>query len=252
MGNISDIILYSWKPALLVVIVFTVAYGLRFLSYHLVKRMSRTHASYVASVLQFAMIVGGLYGVAKLYEIDPILIISVIAIATAGISLHAGQIIEASIAGAVILLDGKIAVGDQVTVSDISGLVVEIGFSSVTIQSNTRGLISIPSSKIVGDIIINHTRLPAIEQSLSYIFFDSHDNNLAISIIKSELVSQGLADGSKVFHDWVNGSQTYAVVFRTQEYAKRREIASKLSLALTEAFERQKFPVGSVTFMREI
>lgn len=242
----------SWRPSLLVVAVFVAAYGLRFFSYHTVRRFSRTHASYVASVLQFATVVGGLYGVAKLYEIDPILILSVIAIATAGISLHAGQIIEASIAGAVILLDGKIAVGDQVTVSDISGLVVEIGFSSVTIQSNTRGLISIPSSKIVGDVIINHTRLPAIEQSLSFVFYDTHDNQRAIKLVKEVLAAQGLADGGKILHDWQSGSQVYAVVFRTADYSKRREIASNLSLALTRAFELESFPVGSVTFTRAI
>lgn len=236
----------------MVVAVFVAAYGLRFFSYHTVRRFSRTHASYVASVLQFATVVGGLYGVAKLYEIDPILILSVIAIATAGISLHAGQIIEASIAGAVILLDGKIAVGDQVTVSDISGLVVEIGFSSVTIQSNTRGLISIPSSKIVGDVIINHTRLPAIEQSLSFVFYDTHDNQRAIKLVKEVLAAQGLADGGKILHDWQSGSQVYAVVFRTADYSKRREIASNLSLALTRAFELESFPVGSVTFTRAI
>lgn len=247
-----NFITYAWKPFLLVIVVLAAAYGLRFLSYHLIRRANRTYASYGASALQFAAVVGGLYAVAKIYDVDPTLIIATIAIVTAGISLHAGQIIEASIAGAVILADGKIAVGEQVTVADTSGVVVDIGFSSVTIQSNTRGLVSIPSSKIVGDIIVNHTRLQLLEQSLSFIFYDTNDNSQVISVVNDVLSGQGLADGSKILHDWVDGSQVYAVVFKTQDYAKRREIASKLSLALTEAFEDERFPVGSVTFTKAI
>lgn len=236
----------------LIIAVLVIGWLSRFISYHTLRRLNQSSASYVSTVLQFGVTLVGLYYVMQYYEFNPGIILAAIAIVTAGVSLHAGQIIESSIAGAVLLLSGHISTGEHVTVADITGQIVNIGFSSVTVQSNSRGLVTIPSSKIVGDIIVNHTRLPAIEMSLTFVFHDTHDNALAIKVIKDVLSAQKLNEGSKVLHAWVDGSQTYAVVFKVADYQKRREISSTLSLALTYALEREHFPLGSVMFTKAI
>jgi small-conductance mechanosensitive channel len=207
----------------------------------------------VAAALQFAAVVGGLYGVARVYEIDPTVVLACIAIVTAGISLHAGQIIEASIAGAVLLASGRISVGEQVTVAGgISGIVTEIGFSDVLLDSNTEGRVSVPSSKIVGDVVINHSRLPAIDMSIEFPFHNEHSSSEAIGIISEVLKSSDLSAGSKILHQWVGGSETYSVVVKVGDYSKRRQIMSALSERITRELFKAGLPLGSVSYVKSI
>lgn len=241
----------SWLPATLTVAVFVVAWVIRFFTYHAARRLSRTHAAYVASALQFGIVVGGLYGIAVYLKINPTTVLAVVAIVTAGIALAAENAIANMIAGAVILASAKFAVGEQVTIAGTTGQVESIGFANVTIASNTRGLVTIPNVAIVGDSLINHSRLPAIEISMVLPFFDTHDRRRADALIRQVLFAHKLDAGCKVLHDWTPGGEAWAVVVKVADYSKRRETMSKLSVALTEELQREGFPLGVVTFYKE-
>ena len=241
----------GWQPAALTVAVFLVAWVVRFLVYHSTRRLLRTQAAYVASAIQFGIIVGGLYGTAIYFEINPTTILAVVAIATAGIALAAENAIANMIAGAVILASGKFAVGEYVTVAGTTGQVESIGFANVTVSSNTRGLVTIPNVAIVGDSLINHSRLPAIEMSLVLPFFNSHDRKQVGILIRKVLFDLKLDTGCKVLHDWTAGGETWIIVVKVAEYKTRRETMSKLSVALTNALQGEGFPLGAVTFYKE-
>lgn len=241
----------SWLPASLTVAVFLVAYIVRFIVYHLVRRVSRTHAAYVSAAIQFGMIIGGLYGLSVYLEINPTTVLAVVAIVTAGVALAAENAIANMIAGAVILASAKFSVGEQVTVAGTTGQVESIGFANVTIASNTRGLVTIPNVAIVGDSLVNHSRLPAIEMAIALPFFDTHDRRRADALIRQVLFAHKLDSGCKVLHDWTPGGETWGVVVKVQDYNKRRETMSKLSVAITEALQGEGFPLGAVTFYRE-
>lgn len=252
MQTVFTFLQNSWVPAALAIAVFLVAYIVRFIAYHLLRRISRTHAAYIAAAIQFGLIIGGLYGLAIWLDINPTTILAVVAIFTAGIALAAENAMANMIAGAVILASAKFAVGEQVTVAGTTGQVESIGFANVTISSNTRGLVTIPNVAIVGDSLINHSRLPAIEMSLVLPMADTHDRRRADALIRQVLFALKLDSGAKVLHGWTPGGETWAVVVKVAEYTKRRETLSKLSVMLTEELLKEKFPLGVVTFYKEV
>ena len=239
-----------WLPAVLILVVFGIAWALGFLSYHTIRRISPTHASYSSSMIQASIIVGGLYAVSVYFEIPPTFVLAIVAIFTAGVSLHMGAIIEAAVAGGVVLGSHLLAVGEQVTIGDTSGIVTKIGFANTEIQTNTQGMVTIPNSQIAGAVVVNHSRLPAIEMSLVLPFYDRHDRDRVIGILKKELEFKNLGKGSKILHDWVGGCEQYAVVVKIDNYAKRREVLSDLSLHLTTLLMDEGLPLGSVTFTK--
>lgn len=242
----------SWLPAGLTIAVFVVAWVARFLTYHTLRRVLRTQAAYLASTVQFGIVVGGLYGTAIYLEINPTTVLAVVAIMTAGIALSAEQTIANMIAGAVILANGKFAVGEQITIGDVSGTVENIGFGNVTINVNTRGLVTMPNSAIVGSTLTNHTRAGYVELVAVLPMYDFHDMRQADALIRQVLFACELDSGAKVLHEWTPGGQNWAVVVRVREYGKRREIMSRLSVMLTDELTKAEFPLGPVTFVKNI
>lgn len=242
----------SWLPAGLTIAVFVVAWVARFLTYHTLRRVLRTQAAYLASTVQFGIVVGGLYGTAIYLEINPTTVLAVVAIMTAGIALSAEQTIANMIAGAVILANGKFAVGEQITIGDVSGTVENIGFGNVTINVNTRGLVTMPNSAIVGSTLTNHTRALHVELVAVLPMYDFHDMRQADALIRQVLFACELDGGCKVLHEWGPGGQQWAAVVRVRDYGKRREIMSRLSVMLTDELTKAGFPLGPVTFVKNI
>lgn len=242
----------SWLPAGLTIAVFIVAWVARFLTYHTLRRALRTQAAYLASTVQFGIVVGGLYGTAIYLEINPTTVLAIVAILTAGVALAAEQTISNMIAGAVILANGKFAVGEQITIGDVSGTVENIGFGNVTVSVNTRGLVTIPNSAIVGSTLTNHSKAGHVELVAVLPMFDVHDMRRADALIRQVLFALELDNGCKVLHEWTAGGQQWAVVVRVRDYGKRREIMSRLSVMLTDELTKEGFPLGPVTFVKQL
>jgi len=242
----------SWLPAGLTIAVFFVAWGIRWFVYHTLRRVLRTQAAYLASTVQFGVVIGGLYGTAVYLNVNPTTILAVVAIMTAGIALAAEQTIANMIAGAVVLANGKFAVGEQITIGDVSGTVENIGFGNVTINVNTRGLVTMPNSAIVGNTLTNHTRALHVELVAVLPMYDVHDMRQADALIRQVLFACELDSGAKVLHEWTPGGQNWAVVVRVREYGKRREIMSRLSVMLTDELTKAEFPLGPVTFIKSL
>lgn len=242
----------AWLPFALTLFVFLAAYGIRFLAYHAIRRWSKTHASYLASAIQFALIVGGLYGEFTYLGVNPTVILAVIAIFTAGISLASDQAMGNAIAGAVILANGKFSVGDQVTLGDVTGVITEMGFANIAVSVNTQGIVSIPNSAITGSTVINHSRAATVDMTILLPFHDDHDRKKAKVLIEEVLALKGLGTGAKILHDWTSGGEQWAVVVKVGDYGKRREIMSALSVALSDNLLSAGFPLGAVTYYREV
>ena len=249
---IQEFLQASWLPATLTVAVFVVAWAVRFFTYHVARRLSRTHAAYVASALQFGIVVGGLYGTAVYLEINPTTVLAVVAIATAGVALAMEQTIAGMIAGAVILANGKFSVGEQITIADVTGVVESIGFNNVTIGVNTRGLVTIPNTAIVGTTLVNHSRAAYVEMIAVIPMHNSHDRRRADALIRQVLFSLSLDKGCKVLHDWTASGEAWSVTVRIEDYSKRRETLSKLSVTLTESLESEGFPIGVISYVKQV
>lgn len=80
-----------------------------------------------------------------------------------------------------------------------------------------------------------------------------HDRRAAIALIRAKLKDNPfIHPGVKVLHDWVGGAECYAIVFRALDYGKRREIASDISLVVTEALIENGYPLGTVNSVKQV
>lgn len=240
----------AWLPALIFLLVAGAGWLVHWLSYHTIRRYSPTHAPYASAALLGAVIVGGGYAGAVTLGVNPTILLALLAILTAGISLAADQTMANAIAGAVILANRWFFVGDQVTIGGTSGTVKEIGFTSVVLHVNTRGLVTFPSSAIVGSELTNHTRADYVELPIALPMYDNHDRKGATALIKATIKDLGY--DHKVLYEWGAGGEGYTALIRVREYGKRREILSDLAIILTDELLKAGYPLGIVTFYREV
>lgn len=233
----------------LIVVSFLAGY----LTNRLLRRWLRTGAMFLAGAVQTAILIGGLYQIALYSGMDPVVILAMIAIASAGVSLAADNAFANFLSGMLLVLNKRFSVDDQVTIGDLTGVVKQISLFAVTLQVNTRGIVVLPNRLVAESTIINHTELRGVELVLSLPFYDAHDIGKATNVIRQAVTGHdGIQEKFKILHAWDAGVEQYAVIVRVNDYAKRREVLSELSIRITEALRKEDLPLGSVSFFKNI
>ena len=233
----------------LIVVSFLAGY----LTNRLLRRWLRTGAMFLAGAVQTAILIGGLYQIALYSGMDPVVILAMIAIASAGVSLAADNAFANFLSGMLLVLNKRFSVDDQVTIGDLTGVVKQISLFAVTLQVNTRGIVVLPNRLVAESTIINHTELRGVELVLSLPFYDAHDIGKATNVIRQAVTGHdGIQEKFKILHAWNAGVEQYAVIVRVNDYAKRREVLSELSIRITEALRKEDLPLGSVSFFKNI
>lgn len=208
---------------------------------------------FLAGAVQTAILIGGLYQIALYSGMDPVVILAMIAIASAGVSLAADNAFANFLSGMLLVLNKRFSVDDQVTIGDLTGVVKQISLFAVTLQVNTRGIVVLPNRLVAESTIINHTELRGVELVLSLPFYDAHDIGKATNVIRQAVTGHdGIQEKFKILHAWNAGVEQYAVIVRVNDYAKRREVLSELSIRITEALRKEDLPLGSVSFFKNI
>lgn len=233
----------------LIVVSFLAGY----LTNRLLRRWLRTGAMFLAGAVQTAILIGGLYQIALYSGMDPVVILAMIAIASAGVSLAADNAFANFLSGMLLVLNKRFSVDDQVTIGDLTGVVKQISLFAVTLQVNTRGIVVLPNRLVAESTIINHTELRGVELVLSLPFYDAHDIGKATDVIRQAVTGhEGIQEKFKILHAWDAGVEQYAVIVRVNDYAKRREVLSELSIRITDALRKEDLPLGSVSFFKNI
>lgn len=217
-------------------------------------RTSPASAGFIASIVQFAFVLGGLYLSVIAAGVDPNVILAIIAIMTAGVSLSADHSFKNIIAGAQIVANSKMRPGEWVTIGNgVHGVIQEVGLSSTIVASTTLGLVSMSNSTITENQIVNHTRLKNLEWVINFPMYDNHDRQRVIDIIHAVAEQvEGVNPDPIIQHTWTGSGENYEVVLKLKSFELRREIASMVSLSVTKALVDEKFPVGYATFMHAI
>jgi len=231
----------------LISISFVVAYTIN----RALRRWLKTGALFIAGATQTSIILAGIYQIALYFGAEPTVVLAAIAILTAGVSLSAEGAFANFLSGMILVMTNRFSVGEQVTIGDTTGIVKQISLFAVTMQVNTRGIVTIPNRVAAETVPINHTRLEGIELSLNFPFYNAHNIDLAIETIRQAVGAiAGIHEKYKILHGWDNNCETYALVVRVIDYTKRREVLSELSMAVTKALREANLPLGSVTFIK--
>lgn len=242
------------KYTLALIAVIVLAILLRLLVRIILSRVAKNSADFFASITQFSVVIGGLYTIALYAGIDPRVILAIIAIVTAGIAISAENSFAEIMATMKILTSRRLAIGEYVTVAgDIHGVIKEIGLFSTTIQVNSRGLVTLSNRSVADNLLINHDRLGGIEMVVTIPMFDNHDRGKLMWAIKDVMKDrQGVHPGCKVLHNWGGGGEEYAVTFRVIDYSKRRDVSADISMAITNRLVEDGYPVGLVSFVKNV
>lgn len=135
----------------------------------ILKRFARNSAVFISTALQGGVLLGGSYYILINAGVSPVLLLALIAIASAGLSLSADGAFSNFIAGLTVTLDGRLSIGEQLTIGDITGIVVRVGLLNTQIQVNTRGMVTLSNRTVCDSTLVNHSRLKdGIELSMVF------------------------------------------------------------------------------------
>ena len=212
-----------------------------------------TSALFIAGACQLGIVIGGSYWLAIYSGVNPTLVLAVIAIVSAGVSLSGEQAFSSFIGGLQIVTSDRFKVGDQVTIGDVTGVVISISLLTTTIQVNTRGIVVLSNRNVAESQITNHSAIRGVELSLTFPMYDEHSISKATATIHAAIDGhEGIYEKFKILHAWDTGCEQYGVIVKVKDYGKRREVLSDLSIRITESLRKEGLPLGSVSFLKNI
>ncbi|BBL69003.1 mechanosensitive ion channel family protein [Methanoculleus chikugoensis] len=126
-------------------------------------RVSRGTAKWAAAILQYGIIVGGIYASARHFlAFDPTAFAASLGILGIVLAFSSRQIIQNAIAGILITINRPVQLEEWVIVSGRPetgpGKVQDISFTTTTLKGLDGGLILTPNSSIITSKVINYSR----------------------------------------------------------------------------------------------
>jgi len=126
-------------------------------------RVSRGTAKWMAAILQYGIIVGGIYASARHFlAFDPKAFAASLGIFGIALAFSSRQIIQNAIAGILITINRPVQLEEWVIVSGRPetgpGKVQDISFTTTTLKGLDGGLILTPNSNIITSKVINYSR----------------------------------------------------------------------------------------------
>lgn len=224
----------------------------------LLHRFKPSIAGAVSNLTGIVTIIGGVSGVLWYLEIDPTVILAIVALATAAASLSLDGSFRDMIGTAKILSMGYYGVGDSVVLGDFSGSVREIGAFSTLVVLEDGGLLRMGNGTIAENTIINLSQdRNGVEIQVRFPIWDSHNRALVVSSLKQvagDYAGGGLiTDEVEVYHAFVEGvGEVYLLTVIVKDYRDQRKVKSDLSIAGLNALEALSLPVGEVGFRHQV
>ena len=134
-------------------------------------RVSRGTAKWTAAVLQYGIILGGVYASARHFlAFDPTAFAASLGVLGIVIAFSSRQIIQNAIAGVLITINRPVQLEEWVTVSGRPetgpGKVQDISFTTTTLKGLDGGLVLTPNSSIITSKVINYSRVGLFEVSI--------------------------------------------------------------------------------------
>ena len=134
-------------------------------------RVSRGTAKWMAAILQYGIIVGGIYASARHFlAFDPKAFAASLGIFGIALAFSSRQIIQNAIAGILITINRPVQLEEWVIVSGRPetgpGKVQDISFTTTTLKGLDGGLILTPNSSIITSKVINYSRAGLQEISI--------------------------------------------------------------------------------------
>jgi MscS family membrane protein len=100
------------------------------------------------TLIDIVIVIAGVLVLLRHFGVDPTPILAGLGVGGIAVALAAQKTLENVIAGASLIFDQAVRLGDSLRVGTIEGTVEEIGLRSTRIRTNDRTLVSVPNSQI--------------------------------------------------------------------------------------------------------
>jgi len=244
-------ILTILETALIVIIMLVVtgfvAIRLRRATHTLLLQRAPTWASFLSNVVQLLVLLAGLNLIVYVAGLNTAVILTVIAIFTAGISLALDGSVRDLIATVKLLTFGYYKVGDVVTLTGNTGKVTEITAFSTILETGIRDKVIIGNKEIVDTIILNHSAVQGHTTQVTIPIRGGHNRNQVMEILQE--VAQQYPDQlpefpSNVFYELLPDYEKYTMVLVIPNQVNPNRAITTLALAAATRLQESGIQVS--------
>ena len=179
------------------------------------------------------------------FEVNITALIASLGIGGLAIALAAQDTIANLFGSFIIYLDKPFKVGDQIEVSDVSGIVERVGFRTTRVRTLDRSLVTVPNKKIVdstlNNISLSEERRVKFMLQLTYESKSGNILNIIDEIKNAILKNEDTSDELNVnFTDFDSSSLNILVIYfvTSNLYEKKIEVKQAINIQIMEIVER--------------
>ena len=152
------------------------------------------------------------------------------------------------VSGVKLLFLNYYAIGDMVTIAGHTGKIEEITMTNTVLETRRRDQVIIPNSQALGQIIVNHSRVPGHIVSTQIPIIGKHDREQIMMIMRDAAqeypARMGDLNAVVLLDDFGANTTYYKVGIIVDEADWRPATSARLRLAVTEALESNNIAVG--------
>ena len=241
IGSLMPILVNGLAGVVVAAVSIWLSIILRRITKRLLSFFNSTIAAYVATVLQFIIWVLGAAATVIVADVNLAVILTVVALLSAGFSLALDGTMSDMIAGGKILMMGNLKVGDFVEIGDFFGEVCDLNAFNTALLTNNGTKVTISNSTVLSSILVNHTRGGVLWLTVKIPFLYDRDPIEAKMLI-SEVIRSVFTVIPDIYHTWVVAGDSYiqefSILIPLESGSNRNEIASNVSLEVTDALNR--------------
>jgi MscS family membrane protein len=179
------------------------------------------------------------------FEVNITALIASLGIGGLAIALAAQDTIANLFGSFIIYLDKPFKVGDQIEVSDVSGIVERVGFRTTRVRTLDRSLVTVPNKKIVdstlNNISLSEERRVKFMLQLTYESKSGDILNIIDEIKNAILKNEDTSEEINVnFTDFDSSSLNILVIYyvTSNQYEKKIEVKQAINIEIMEIVER--------------
>jgi small-conductance mechanosensitive channel len=225
------------KFSLILVLFYIIGLMVKYL---IAKFSKNSYSLFFSNAAQFIITIVGVIIAIKFTGIDSTIILAMVAIFTAGLSLSLDSSFRDFLSGTKILLFDYYTIGDYVSFDEIvNAQVLKINIFSTTLNQLPKGQVVISNSKIADGIITNHSRVKSVRYFIEFPLIKVSDRDQIRKTILQTVEEQShiVKNETYVYHQLTTDGELFTAQVEIDDYVKRRDIASTISIAVINKLE---------------
>ena len=144
-------------------------------------------ASFLTSILQGVILIGGIYSAAQLIELQPAVILTILATVSLTLTLSLQNSLGETISAGKALAARRFGNGDLVTIGDYGGTVQHVTLFGTILSTITGDTIYLPNSMLDGTAITNHTEGGILQMRVRIPVASGQDHQGARNVVNNAI-----------------------------------------------------------------